>query len=129
MSSWKARDGGRKTGSLYCDFKDNSGTFNSRSVNIPGIGEILPFKNQDEDTRTTEVLGLIKLAVNHWRVTRKRVLPVSTLHEWREANHIIRQNLPSCPNQESNENESELFQLLSPSSVAFAGFLPYMGNG
>ena len=101
MSSWKARDGGGKTGRLFCDFKDNSGTFNSRRVNIPGIGEILPLQNKDEDTRTTEVQGLIKLAVNHWRVTKKRVLPVSTLHEWREANHIIRKNLPDCPDQRS----------------------------
>ena len=29
-----------KTGSLFCDFKDNSSTFNGNVINIPKIGQI-----------------------------------------------------------------------------------------
>jgi len=93
--SYQAKD--TKTGQSFCDFKDASGTFNSKDVNIPGVGRITPLQTQTGNTRSTEVLGLIKLAVNHWRITRQRVLPVSTLHEWRKSNTEIKNNLPLCP--------------------------------
>merc|ERR1719259_446246 len=86
-----------KTGQLFCDFKDASGTFNGKSVNIPGVGKIEPLQTQSGNIRSTEVAGLIKLAVNHWRETKQRLLPVSTLHEWRKSNTEIKNNLPSCP--------------------------------
>jgi len=54
-------------------------------------------QTQNGNTRSTEVVGIIKLAVNHWRVTKQRVLPVSTLHEWRKSNTKIKNNLPTCP--------------------------------
>jgi len=93
--SYQVKD--TKTRQLFCDFKDASGTFNSKDVNIPGVGRIEPLKTQSNNIRSTEVVGLIKLAVNHWRVTKQRVLPVSTLHEWRKSNAKIKNNLPLCP--------------------------------
>ena len=84
-------------GKWLCDFKDRSGTFNTKNVNIPGVGEISAFRGRGGEEKTTDVIGLIKLAVNHWRVTKKRVLPVSTLHKWRQSNPEVKNNLPSCP--------------------------------
>ena len=84
-------------GKWLCDFKDRSGTFNTKNVIIPGVGEISAFRGRGGETKTTDVIGLIKLAVNHWRVSKKRVLPVSTLHKWRQSNPEVKNNLPSCP--------------------------------
>ena len=84
-------------GEWICDFKDRSGTFNTKNVNIPGVGGITSYRGRGGEEKTTDVIGLIKLAVNHWRVTKKRVLPVSTLHKWRQSNPEVKNNLPSCP--------------------------------
>ena len=84
-------------GKWLCDFKDRSGTFNTKNVNIPGVGRISAFRGRGGEEKTTDVIGLIKLAVNHWRVTKKRVLPVSTLHKWRQSNPEVKNNLPLCP--------------------------------
>ena len=81
---------------MFCDFKDASGTFNGKNVIIPGIGEINALETYNGDIRSTEVVGLIKLAVNHWRVTKKRVLSVSKLHEWSKSNSEIKKNFPRC---------------------------------
>ena len=93
--SIQARDS--RTRAHFCDFKDNSGTFNSETINIPGQGLIKSFANKAGDTRTTEVVGMIKLAVNHWRATDERVLQVSKIRSWMNDNNLIKSIIPPCP--------------------------------
>jgi len=93
--SFKARD--TKTGAPFCDFKDNSGTFNGNSLVIPGQGRIQAYKNHAGSSRTTEVADMIKLVINHWRATKNRVLEVSKIRSWMNHNSKIKNIIPKCP--------------------------------
>ena len=92
---FKARD--TKTNGLFCDFKDNSGTFNGNDLHIPGKGKIEAFINRDGSARTTEVADMIRLPINYWRATKKRVLHVSQIRSWMKENAEIENSVPKCP--------------------------------
>ena len=98
----KARDS--RNGGLLCDFKDNSGTFNAIHITIPGQGKINSLRNQAQNERTTEVADMIKLVVNHWRVTSERILPVSKIREFMALSSEIKASIPRCPWVRSNNN-------------------------
>ena len=91
----KARD--TRNGCLLCDFKDKSGTFNGHDITIPGQGTIKAYSNKDGTKRTTEVADMIKLAVNHWRATKQRVLYVSKIRSWMRDSAEIKSRIPNCP--------------------------------
>ena len=40
---------------------------------------------------------MIKLAVNHWRATKERVLQVSKIRSWMNDNTEIQLSIPQCP--------------------------------
>ena len=98
----KARDS--RNGGLFCDFKDNSGTFNAIHITIPGQGKINSLRNQAQSERTTEVADMIKLVVNHWRITDERILQVSKIRELMALSSEIKASIPRCPWLTSNNN-------------------------
>ena len=91
----KARD--THNGCLFCDFKDNSGTFNGQDIIIPGQGTIKAYSNNDNSRRTTEVADMIKLAINYWRATKERVLNVSKIRSWMNDSGEFKRRIPNCP--------------------------------
>jgi len=87
-----------KTGSLFCDFKDNSSTFNGNVINIPKIGQIPVLMNPNtKSNRDTGVNNLIKFAINHWRITKSRVTKASDIVRYMNANAEVKKQLPTCP--------------------------------
>ena len=44
------------------------------------------------------VNNLIKLAINHWRITGKRVVKASDILRYTKQNEKVKKQLPVCPN-------------------------------
>ena len=102
----KATEKGKgRNGHSFCDFKDRSGTFNGRNIEIPGVGTIPAVPNIANVWKTTEILDLIKLPINYWRTTKNRILRVSTIRSWMKDNFEIKKNIPRCPTNTDTESQ------------------------